>query len=521
MPKKLDMALLEKLAASGKIKKETLQSVKNYNDGGMVERQPAQDEGFFKKLTNKLGLPGLPTKEELAAKMTPEEKLMYESPMLAEQTLPKTGLVERIGEGLQALGEAGRERKAQLLQDVGMVEKGQPQEPTFEGFDPSTSGAATQNVSSQGDFSMPQGSRAMDLMEAGFMQEMSANQQEAAATAQGLAKTQQILAKQQDIENKLNMERQMKLDEQQKKVDMATAEYMQGKVDPDRFWANKSTGQRIGMAVSLFLSGINGSQAGAQILNNAIDRDLDAQKADLAKLKSNVDISRNLLGDMMDRFGDERQAMAAAKLTQIQMAELQVKQQLAKAQGTKAYGEMLQGLGKLETMKMEAAKKFQMASMLNPQVQQSIEFDRAYFSLPEEYQKKAVKLPGNKLGIAISDESAKKVREKLPSIDSLQNILNSIDRESGLALPLTEKRGRLESLRSQALLAIKGMEGTGVLDAQTERIVDDGLGKSWSINQPKFKAALKSMQDKVEFDKKKFLESNLVNYKPLTLQRVK
>lgn len=89
---------------------------------------------------------------------------------------------------------------------------------------------------------------------------------------------------------------------------------------PQDFWADKSTGQKILAGIGLFLGAAGGHLRGGTntfvtTLNQAIDRDLEKQKADLASKQQGLDKKRTLLGDMNNIFGDQRIAMQAARAT--------------------------------------------------------------------------------------------------------------------------------------------------------------------------------------------------------------
>lgn len=114
---------------------------------------------------------------------------------------------------------------------------------------------------------------------------------------------------------------------------------LSNKIDPNRVWSNMSTGNRVLAGISVLLGGLSSGLAGRpgnpamDVINNAIDRDIDAQKADLGK-------KQNLLSFNMQRYGRLDQAYAATKMnllaiTQAQMnkiaADMGSKQALAAA----------------------------------------------------------------------------------------------------------------------------------------------------------------------------------------------
>lgn len=94
-----------------------------------------------------------------------------------------------------------------------------------------------------------------------------------------------------------------------------------GKIDPSHWWDSKSTGSKILTAIGMVLTGA-GSQAG-QAIDNAIDRDINAQK-------SNLDNKQTLLGKYMEMYKSLPEAEAAARLTMHAATEGLINQQAAK-----------------------------------------------------------------------------------------------------------------------------------------------------------------------------------------------
>lgn len=100
-------------------------------------------------------------------------------------------------------------------------------------------------------------------------------------------------------------------------------------VDPGRFWASRSTGGKIagiiGLALGALGSGPDGVNRAATMLNQAIDRDLDAQKSEhtlrLQKGQQSVNAAQSAYAMEHQRFGDESAASAAAKANLLGLAQ--------------------------------------------------------------------------------------------------------------------------------------------------------------------------------------------------------
>src|SRR5690606_28796562 len=113
-------------------------------------------------------------------------------------------------------------------------------------------------------------------------------------------------------------------------------------IDPGRFWASRTAGQKFAAVIAMGLLGASGNVAAAiGFLNNAIQADIDAQKANLAKMQTSYGMAseqfgreQNMYQQMRALAADEREAdlmFTKARLQQAQM-EMQAKLQRAGVQ---------------------------------------------------------------------------------------------------------------------------------------------------------------------------------------------
>lgn len=90
------------------------------------------------------------------------------------------------------------------------------------------------------------------------------------------------------------------------------AEVSSYKIDPYRDWG---VGRSILAAIGVALASYGGNSGAAMaFINRSIDREVQAQKAELGKLKAKVDFKRNLYAMQAARHDDERAAESAAKM---------------------------------------------------------------------------------------------------------------------------------------------------------------------------------------------------------------
>lgn len=85
--------------------------------------------------------------------------------------------------------------------------------------------------------------------------------------------------------------------------------------DNRSLWDKSSTGQKIVLAISAFLSSASnqGAQAFRDSIKNSVDQDLAAQREKLLTLKEGAKTQESLLGQMRNQFANDKEAMLAAE----------------------------------------------------------------------------------------------------------------------------------------------------------------------------------------------------------------
>jgi hypothetical protein len=116
------------------------------------------------------------------------------------------------------------------------------------------------------------------------------------------------------------------------------------KIDPNRWWSSRSAGQHIASFIGAIAGGYAGGASGRNSfldeMNRSIDRDIDAQKQDLANGLEGVRTRRGIVADVYARTGDLYQAQEAARIGALASVkgELLARQQLFDPRGTQALG---------------------------------------------------------------------------------------------------------------------------------------------------------------------------------------
>lgn len=140
------------------------------------------------------------------------------------------------------------------------------------------------------------------------------NAQAYGAEAQGM---QDLHKKYEEIGNQIHQ-----------KYEDLSAQVEKGHIDPSQWWNNKSTGSQIATAIGMMFAGAGLGASGhpelaSKAIDDAINRDIDAQKSDLSNKQS-------LLGKYMEMYNNLPQAEAAARLTMHAATEGLVNQHAAK-----------------------------------------------------------------------------------------------------------------------------------------------------------------------------------------------
>ncbi len=138
------------------------------------------------------------------------------------------------------------------------------------------------------------------------------------------------------------------------------------RIDPNHFWSSRSTGQKVQTAIGMILSGIGSGLTGQpntalEVLNRAIDRDIESQKANLGQKNNLVSMLYQKLGNV-----DHAEAMARMYLT----ADVAAKVGLA---GARSGSLQAQASAKLLESQLQGQALGPMAQIVNGKYQAEIQ----------------------------------------------------------------------------------------------------------------------------------------------------
>lgn len=148
--------------------------------------------------------------------------------------------------------------------------------------------------------------------------------------------------------------RKQQVDARMAKLDALAGEIENGKVDPSRYLSNQNAGAKIATMLSVVLGAgaaqrINGRNVGLDMMNDAIARDIDAQKTALESKRAGYQAQNSLYAQMLRNFESEDAAKAAAHAAIIKGYEGRVAAIAAKYKGTEMGAKAEQTLGEMQS----------------------------------------------------------------------------------------------------------------------------------------------------------------------------
>jgi len=159
------------------------------------------------------------------------------------------------------------------------------------------------------------------------------------------------------------------LDKHIQSADEIKRQYEGMKVDSGRLWGKMGTGQKIMASLALVIGGIGSGLTGKensalQIMNNAIDRDIQDQRDQITIQGKKYEAARGVYSDMLNKFGNERAAMAMTKDLYLQKAQLELNKYALKTNSIEARQKAMDASAQLEQQRIMMNMQFK-ASMLN------------------------------------------------------------------------------------------------------------------------------------------------------------
>lgn len=132
--------------------------------------------------------------------------------------------------------------------------------------------------------------------------------------------------------------------------------YSQQKIDPNRFWNSKSTGDKVLAGIGMFLGSFGTSNSNLVVdqMNNAIKQDIQAQAQDLQTQGTALKGKQSVYSDMFNLYKNKEAAMAASQVAVMNQAQMQLQGMSSMYSGPEAQGKALELSGKIDAEKQQA-----------------------------------------------------------------------------------------------------------------------------------------------------------------------
>jgi hypothetical protein len=270
------------------------------------------------------------------------------------------------------------------------------------------------------------------------------------------------------------------------RVQALQSDILNGKLDPNRLWNSRSTGQKITAALGMILGGAGSAVAGQpnyalEVIEKSIDRDIDSQKVELGKKES-------LLGMYMQQGHQLMTAHQMAKADYLDMTAAQLQKAAAQGAGDKAVAVAHQLAGAAH---MQADQMRRNATLQGLQIQQqsmAVNFQRAQLGamqgllggassggtnldpraemlLPEEMRGRIVRLGDGSAALARTSKDAEEVKKTQESTavlrDKLQRYNGLLEKHThGVSSTFSnEDYNAAQALHDSILTDINGLAG--------------------------------------------------------------
>ncbi len=187
----------------------------------------------------------------------------------------------------------------------------------------------------------------------------------------------------QDI-NTLHQKKQQELTNE---IDNVIADVKNQKIDPNHFWANRSSLGKASTAIGLILGGMGAGLTGGpnpalQFLNQQIDRDIEGQKMQMGQKMNMMTALQHQFGNNIDATNMAKAMQAGVYASQLQEAAAKSKDPMALARAQQANAQILAQYG---PMVQQTAMR---QAILGGMKQGNVEPEKAVpYLVPEPHQK--------------------------------------------------------------------------------------------------------------------------------------
>jgi hypothetical protein len=319
--------------------------------------------------------------------------------------------------------------------------------------------------------------------------------------------------------------------EQQQKRAVLEQQYRDNKIDPNRVFHNMNTGNKIMAAIGIALGGAgqglmgsNSNQA-MDVINNAIGRDIDAQKENQNQTGTLLRMNYEQTKDMRDAsLMTQNQLLSAAKV-QVESAAQRLKGPMAQAAALGLVGQINDQQGQIENnLWMTNLFRKNMAGG-------NMGGDALYAPQSiEDYRNRKIDLPNGQSGMAKTPEDAKTLKDTLPVLDAMdrgvsemQNFQKNVGRTGGIDLPLLGETGTnayhqgMDVKRSLVLQAKQLFDSKRLSPIEFKEI-EDIVRDPGAWNQGRASGGVTAIKNIIQNKRNALYQQHLAGYAPGNIQ---
>lgn len=421
--------MLEGLFKKGYITEETFnKGIKKFSDGGAVTPIPLQPQAAPQSTPAPSVAPEI---AEAAAKAQMNTDLQEFAPSVQKDIkarrayraqFPESPLLEPEGNIASDIAKAAMQG---ITPKPGMA---QPEEPTGEVQLANDLIEVPKQAKPSPYEGIAKGyDEAFAAMQKGIMGEAEAGAKQAAAMTSAYTQAVGDLQKFQQDQKVLEQTRRDQLQAQAQKMEQSIDDFKKASVlDPNKFWANKTTGDKIMASVAVFLGGLGGGPNQAlEIINNAVTRDIEAQKQAAMGAKGKYEMENNIYRNMMDQFQNETAAFTASRLAALNIAEMQIKKAEAGTANLQSKARAQQALGQLGLQKVKLQQELLQQVQFSPQAMAADQETKAILRLPKDMQSEAFKELGEYKGLQSIKNQLEKDYKELIDLSTVKEKVTS------------------------------------------------------------------------------------------------
>lgn len=327
------------------------------------------------------------------------------------------------------------------------------------------------------ELSMPASTDELKNLQSAQQKQLKGLQMEADAIAQSSAAEEMAAREsrmaQEDIQAQFNNDYNS-LQEEQRAI---LEDFRAGHIDPNKMWHEKSTPGKIATIIGILASGLSGESdnQALKVLNHQIDRDIDAQKA-------NMNQKSNLLSALSQQMGSVRAGAEMMRNMQMGIAATQMQEAAAQAKDPIAKAKLLQQAGVIQ--QQFAASNAKIAAQqtvdklmvaVNKDPSKAPQLLQAMRKVNPEAAKEMEGKYVDGVGFARDREGAQKLRDAVAASSNIKSGVNrllEINKISGKSLNPTLK-AEAESIVTGLMGPMRAALGLGTLSEGDKKMLED------------------------------------------------